>query len=898
MTAGHALGLDLGGGSARCLLLDLSTGVWHCEARTVRPRPAAGLAGLGFDLDLSAIETAIGETVRGCLQRARVDPATIAGIACTSQRHSTVVLDAEGAVLLATPNRDARAAGPGLRLAADHGAELHALSGHWPLPIFAAARLQWLRDERPQDYERAHRALTASEWLAWRLSGVAAADPTHAGESLLFALADRTWSHEWMARLGLSPSLFPPPAEPGTRLGELRPAAAAWLGLQPGTPVAAGAADTQSGLLGCGALEPGRVVAVAGTTTPVQRVLSTPRVDPDARVWTGQHVLPGTRVLESNAGPMGDAIDWLARLLHPGDRQPVARFLAEATHASAAPTGAISTLGADVMNARAPAMPWATIGLSPMAMPDGEAARESLSRTVVEGIACALRANAEQLSAVAGGPPVGALCLAGGLSRSRGFAQIAANLCDTPLEVAGCSEASALGAALCGAVASGAFADLESAAQVLVPDARAVEPASEARTAAAETYEAWLAQRDAMAPATAAGGQRATGAALRRADSAAGAPAPARSVRILATAQLDPASRAVLATLGTLTYASYRDAGRLLRETALVEALAGFEVFVTEVDVVGAEALAQLPDLRVIVSCRGDAVNVDVDAATVYGIPVINTPGRNADAVADLTVAFLLMLSRNLSDATQFLRTGDITGGDLAKFGEAYARFHGHELWGSTVGLVGLGAVGRQVAARLGGFGVRLLVSDPFIDPEQAARAGAEHVDLDELLEVSDYVSLHAPVNDATRGLIGREALARMKPSASLINTARAALVDETALADALAQNRLAGAALDVFSVEPPGSDHPLLALPNVLATPHMGGNTVEVSAHQGRIVAQELARLLRGESPQAVLNPAVLETFDWEQPRPIPTGEALAALSKGTGPAVTDLERDANEST
>jgi len=284
--------------------------------------------------------------------------------------------------------------------------------------------------------------------------------------------------------------------------------------------------------------------------------------------------------------------------------------------------------------------------------------------------------------------------------------------------------------------------------------------------------------------------------------------------------------------------------------------LLGADVLIVEADLVHAEVLESCP-LRMIGCCRGDPVNIDLELATRKGIPVFHTPGRNADAVADLTLAFMLMLARHLPQVAETFQGGGPAFERTGDFLEMYNRFTGVELGGQTVGLVALGAVGREVAARLRAFKARVLAYDPYVrqPPE-----GVELTGLEELLRASDFVSLHAPVTAETQNLVSRERLALMKPSAYFINTARAALTDEDALYEMLVAGRLAGAALDVLQNEPLQGGNRFLSLPNVIVTPHLGGATHDVVRHQSDIVVDAIESYLRGERPRWMANPEVLE--------------------------------------
>ncbi|MBW2286474.1 MAG: class II aldolase/adducin family protein [Deltaproteobacteria bacterium] len=896
MDSRFLIGLDFGGGGGRCLVIDVESRAMTVAFRTWTFESPSDLP-TASDVDAERCWELLCECVREVLERSGAKPEQVVGIAATSMRHASAVLDSDGNLLLATSNRDARGLAEALRLGAESGEELHRRTGHWPNPVQAAGRLLWLKQQANAGWDRAATHLSLGDWLGFRLCGELATDPSQASETLLLDLAEGDWAWDLIDRLELPRSLFPEVCTPGSRLGELAERAAADLGLPAGIPVGVGGGDTQCGLLGAGVTRPGEMGVILGTTAPVQLVVDRPLLDDSARLWSAHHMIPGQWVIESNAGGVGTAAEWVAGLLFPDTPWPLGHLFAEAECSLPGAAGMVSTLGADVMDARKLGLPIGNLTLSPMGPGDSRERRQHLARSIVEGIAFGLRANIEQAEAVAGCAAT-RIHVAGGLARSAFFTQTLSDVLDRPVDVGGTPEATALGAAICAGVAAGVYPDLAAGAAALATSDRSCEPTA-AATIYSELYGDWNGLRLARAESDAAASALAIKGLLSQ-------PQPVRQAetsndarpRILVTAEMDEAGLAGLQRIGDVEHVPFKKAMRLLTGRTLAEALAGVEVFVTEIDVVDAVALSEADDLRIVATCRGDAVNVDIAACSDLGIPVLNAPGRNADAVADLTLTYLLMLARRMPEAAAFLREPGGEAGDMGRMGRAFKQLQGRELWRKTIGLVGMGAVGRKVIERLRPFGVHCLVHDPYVDADRIRLAGAEPASLAEVLERSDFVSLHAAVSDETTGMIGAAEIARMRAGSCLVNTARAALIDQDALVDALEAGHLAGAAMDVFSVEPPASDDPLLALDNVIATPHIGGNTAEVASHQGRIIAADLERMRAGVPALCLLNPDVLADFDWTQPRTPPTAEQKRRLLQRPPPAVTDLEKKGHAST
>jgi D-3-phosphoglycerate dehydrogenase / 2-oxoglutarate reductase len=269
------------------------------------------------------------------------------------------------------------------------------------------------------------------------------------------------------------------------------------------------------------------------------------------------------------------------------------------------------------------------------------------------------------------------------------------------------------------------------------------------------------------------------------------------------------------------------------------------DIVVVEADFIDA-AVFELP-LIAVAATRGDPNNVDVSAATAAGVPVIRTPGRNADAVAELTIGLMLALARQIVPADRDVREVEVFRDGTIP----YQRFRGWEVAGRRAAIVGYGAVGRALDWRLRGLGMDVSAYDPYVD-------GAGR-DLEAALRDADVVSVHAAVTPETIGLFGAKEFSWMRPGAIFLNTARAQLHDMGALVDALKSGRLGGAGLDHFDGEMLPAGHPLLSMNNVVLTPHIGGATTDTDARGAQMVADDLALLLDGETPLNIVNPEVL---------------------------------------
>jgi len=290
----------------------------------------------------------------------------------------------------------------------------------------------------------------------------------------------------------------------------------------------------------------------------------------------------------------------------------------------------------------------------------------------------------------------------------------------------------------------------------------------------------------------------------------------------------------------------------------LAEKLEGVDIFITEADDVKKKEFFELTNLKLLISCRGDPFNVNLKAATENGVLVLNTPLRNVDAVADLTVCYILMLARKVHRLDRILHSENFEVVDFEDWIKYFEQFKGNELGGKIVGIIGLGQIGRRVADRLRPFGVEYLIFDPNV-PNDLIKEYGESVDIDFLVRNSDFITIHASATDENDNLINENRINSMKKNASLINTAKGSLVDYDALKKALEEKKIAGAALDVFPLEPIDEDNEFLKFDNAIVSPHVGGDTFEIIIRQSNMLLEDIKLWLNKENPKHIMNPELL---------------------------------------
>ncbi len=447
----YFLAIDAGTGSGKCLIFDREGTVraraaepWSYEVTPDPELPSVNWAAF----DPQAFWATLCRCIRAALEQARVSPRQIAGVAATSQREACVFVGPNGTEVYAGPNIDARGFREGLEVLQSFGAErLYQATGHSAPFIFPLCRYLWYRKQGGAEVAR---ILMMNDWIHWRLTGEFVAEPSNATESMLFDITRRTWSDEILDAFCIPRWILPEVHQPGEHVGEVRPEVGNDTGLMAGTPVFVGGADTQCSLLGAGALDPGVVGAILGTTTPIQAVTDQLQLDPQATLWAGCHVVPGRWVLESNAGDTGDAYRWLVELLGQQPSHEEARSQLEARAAACSDTSAMLFIGPSIFDVQRMALrrpggilfPYPTLHVRPSA---GE-----IARAFFESIAFAVRANLEQLERVLGGSSY-RLILSGGMTRSPTLLRIVADVLGREIEVALEAESAALGCAILGA---------------------------------------------------------------------------------------------------------------------------------------------------------------------------------------------------------------------------------------------------------------------------------------------------------------------------------------------------------------------------------------------------------------------------------------------------------------
>ncbi len=484
MAAEHLLALDAGTSGARCVIVAPDGTTVAAVRQAWSYDTPAGTGPLGRSFDAERFWSTLVTLTKQALAQARLSGNDIAGVGVTAQRLAFLVIDRAGRVLYAGPNSDARAVREGILIDVQHAERVYRSTGKLPSLILAPARLQWLRENRPDDFSRAATVLTLGDWIAYKLSGELRAERTLAADTGLLDVSTGQRDEELLAELGTPLDVLPPLVSPTDIAGQVTKAAAQETGLAPGTPVVIAGGDTQCALLGMGVEEPGETGIAAGWSCPLQIVTPEPRFDAQRRTWVCPHALPGRWLIESSTHDAGRVWRWWCeQLLGEGDGA-LGQGAALAAQAPAGAGDVAALLGPRAMNAGAMGL---HLGGVLMRTPlfAAEIGKPELLRAVLENIAYALRANLEQAEEVAGQRSK-RITLGGGLTLAPVFPCILADVLGRAIEVAQDVEVSGRGAARLVARALGRQDG------VYTIPTQLIEPDPDASLAYAQRYQRWL----------------------------------------------------------------------------------------------------------------------------------------------------------------------------------------------------------------------------------------------------------------------------------------------------------------------------------------------------------------------------------------------------------------------
>jgi len=488
----YVMALDAGTSALRCLIADLNGQVAAVARRKYKINIPPDCTPRGREFDIPDLRRITGECAAAAIKTAGISPSRIAAVSASSQREGMVFLDSHGTELCAGPNLDLRAVMEGLEMDGRCADQIHSITGHLPSLLFAPARLQWFRRNRPDLFEKIACVLTLGEWLLFYLCGVSASEPCASVEIGLGDVRRRCISKEICMLLDLPDGLAPPPLPAGQVLGKISKQAAGETGINEGTTVIQGAPDSHCGLIGLGILETGQTGIVSGWSSPLQTVTSKPLFDTERRIWTGCHVPADRWILESNCGEAGHALDWIKNSFFAGDSADSWRNCdMQADSIPPGSEGVLACIGPEAMNMSELKMRWGGF-LFPLPFSASGVGAPHLARAALENIAFALKANAARIEEVSR-QKLKEAALGGGLARSRCLKNILPSVLGFPVGFTLVNETSALGAAILAAAGSGLYGSIAEAAAAMKSPVEVLEPDRLLQVEYDEYYQNWLA---------------------------------------------------------------------------------------------------------------------------------------------------------------------------------------------------------------------------------------------------------------------------------------------------------------------------------------------------------------------------------------------------------------------